>query len=130
MLYSAKIEKHFDSCKKSLPEFLADGTINEDDSRCKKIIFSLMKINSQMKVRKVAGENIVIQQANGTTDMTQVTSLNETALYLYDALKEKNFAIDDIVQVLTEAYDVDEDTARRDATEWVAQMKQQALIID
>ncbi len=89
-----------------------------------------MKINSQMKVRKVAGENIVIQQANGTTDMTQVTSLNETALYLYDALKEKNFAIDDIVQVLTEAYDVDEDTARRDATEWVAQMKQQALIID
>lgn len=89
-----------------------------------------MRINSKRKVRHVAGENIVIRQLDGVADMTQVTALNESAMLLYNELKDKDFAVEDIVQVLLANYDIDEPTAHRDAEEWVAAMREQGLIID
>lgn len=89
-----------------------------------------MKIDSSKKVRSVAGENIVIMQAEGTADMTRVVSLNESALELFERLKGRVFDEAAVVQVLTEVYDVDEATARADAHEWVAQMRKEGLIVD
>ena len=42
-----------------------------------------MRINEKMKVRTVAGENIVMIQGVEGTDMTRVVALNESAMVLY-----------------------------------------------
>ncbi len=89
-----------------------------------------MKINPQMKVRHVAGEDIVITQSPEAADMTKVIALNESALHLYNALQERDFTMQDVVDTLLEAYDVDADTARRDAEAWVAEMQQNLMITD
>ena len=89
-----------------------------------------MKIDKSKKVHHVAGENIVIMQADGVADMTRVVALNESALELYNQLKEREFNTDDVVQTMTSLYDVDLDTARHDADEWVAQMRKEGLIVD
>jgi len=89
-----------------------------------------MQIDTSKKIREVAGEHIVIKQADGVADMTQVIGLNETALLLYNELKGSDFQIDDAVRVLTEHYDVDEATARHDVEQWAAEMKQQGLLKD
>lgn len=89
-----------------------------------------MKIDSKKKVRNVAGENIVIMQADNAVDMTKVVALNESALLVYNKLVGKEFGVDDVVRVLTDEYDVDEATARRDAEAWVASMRNEHLIID
>lgn len=89
-----------------------------------------MKIDSKKKVRNVAGENIVIMQADNAVDMTKVVALNESALLIYNKLVGKEFGVDDVVRVLTDEYDVDEATARRDAEAWVASMRNEHLIID
>ena len=89
-----------------------------------------MKINPQMKVRHVAGEDIVITQSPEAADMTKVIALNESALHLYNALQERDFTMQDVVDTLLEAYDVDADTARRDAEAWVAEMRQNLMITD
>lgn len=89
-----------------------------------------MRIDTSKKVRTVAGENIVIMQAEGVADMTRVVALNESALELYNTLKEREFTVDDVACALTEAYNVDGPTAAADAAEWVGQMRQQGLIID
>jgi len=89
-----------------------------------------MKINPQMKVRHVAGEDIVITQSDQAADMTKVIALNESALHLYNALQERDFTMQDVVDTLLEAYDVDADTARRDAEAWVAEMQQNLMITD
>ncbi len=83
-----------------------------------------------MKVRHVAGEDIVITQSPEAADMTKVIALNESALHLYNALQERDFTMQDVVDTLLETYDVDADTARRDAEAWVAEMQQNLMITD
>ena len=39
-----------------------------------------MRFDERKKVRTVAGENIVIMQADGEADMTKVVALNESAM--------------------------------------------------
>lgn len=89
-----------------------------------------MKINPRMKVRHVAGEDIVITQSDQAADMTKVIALNESALHLYNTLCEREFTLQDAIDALLEAYDVDSDTARRDAEAWVSEMRQHYMIID
>lgn len=87
-----------------------------------------MRINDKMKVRTVAGENIVIMQDASGSDMTRVVALNESALLLYNALAGREFEVDDIVRLLTEEYEVNETDARKDAEAWVFEMKKNALV--
>lgn len=89
-----------------------------------------MKIDKSKKVRTVSGENVVIMQADGAADMTRVVALNATALDLYNALLGREFTLDDVVQLLTDGYEVDDATARRDASAWVEEMRREKLIID
>lgn len=88
-----------------------------------------MRINEKMKVRNVAGENIVIMPSDDAADMTKVVALNESSLLLYNQLKGREFAFDDAVQLLLDNYDVDEATARKDAEAWLADMRKHRLIV-
>ena len=89
-----------------------------------------MKINDKLKVRAVAGENIVIMQDAAGSDMTRVVALNESALLLHSRLTGREFDIDDVVRVLTDEYEVDETAARKDAEAWVEEMKKNGLILN
>lgn len=89
-----------------------------------------MRFDERKKVRTVAGENIVIMQADGEADMTKVVALNESAMLVYEQLKGKEFAVADVARVLTDEYDVDEATAMADAEVLVADMRKEHLIMD
>lgn len=89
-----------------------------------------MRFDERKKVRTVAGENIVIMQADGEADMTKVVALNESAMLVYEQMKGKEFAVADVARVLTDGYEVDEATAMADAEELVASMRREHLIID
>ena len=84
-----------------------------------------MRINEKMKVRTVAGENIVMIQGVEGTDMTRVVALNESALLLYNNLLGREFEVEDVVRVLTDEYEVNE----ADAEAWVADMMKNGLVV-
>ena len=44
-----------------------------------------MKINSNYKLREVAGETIVVNQGTAGMDMTRIISLNVSARLLYES---------------------------------------------
>lgn len=88
-----------------------------------------MRINEKLKVRTVAGENIVIMQGTEGSDLTRVVALNESALLLYNSLMGRDFEIEDAVRVLTDEYEVSEANARKDAEAWLAEMKKNSLVI-
>ena len=88
-----------------------------------------MRINEKMKIRNVAGENIVIMPSDDAADMTKVVALNESSLLMYNQLKGREFALDDAVQLLLDNYDVDDATARKDAEAWLADMRKHRLIV-
>lgn len=90
----------------------------------------MMKLNPKMKVREVAGEHIVMRVGTDGTDMTTVIALNESSLLLYNRLRDCAFSIDDAVKVLTDEYEIDEATARRDVENWAQEMRRNGLLAD
>lgn len=88
-----------------------------------------MKINPIYKVRKIAGENIILLQGKTGGDMTRVVAFNESALLMWDSLQGKDFTVDDAVAVLLDNYDVEEATARADAGKWVETIRENGLLL-
>lgn len=81
-----------------------------------------MKISNQYKVREMAGEHIIVMPGRYGVDMTRVVALNATSLYLWEALAEREFDLDEVARLLTERYEIDAETARRDAEKWIEQL--------
>ena len=88
-----------------------------------------MKINPIYKVRKIAGENIILLQGKTGGDMTRVVAFNESALLMWDSLQGKDFTVDDAVAVLLDNYDVEEATACADAGKWVETIRENGLLL-
>lgn len=87
-----------------------------------------MRINQNCKVREIAGENVVIMQGRNGADLTQIITLNESALILWQTLSGSDFEVEDAQRVLTENFEVDDATALRDAQRWVERMRECKLI--
>ena len=82
-----------------------------------------MKINANYKIRRIAGENIIVNQGTADVDMTRIIQLNETACRLYRELAEREFTTEDAARVLVEAYGIDGEQALADAGKWVEALK-------
>lgn len=88
-----------------------------------------MKINPIYKVRKVAGENIILLQGKSNGDMTRVIAFNESSLLMWNELQGKDFTSDDAAAVLLANYEVEESVAKADAAKWVDTLKENGLLL-
>ena len=70
----------------------------------------------------MAGEHVIIMRGRCGADMTRILALNDSSLYLWEALGGKDFTTGDAAALLLERYDVDEATAQRDAEAWAAKL--------
>lgn len=87
-----------------------------------------MRIKSEYKVRQIAGENVVILQGRGDSDMTQIIALNESSLLLWNGLEGKDFVTEDVAALLCANYEVTEEVAASDAQAWVKRMQECGLV--
>ena len=68
----------------------------------------------------VCGEAVVVAHGKENIDFSKVISLNESAAYLWEKVKGREFNAEELAQLLTEEYEVDLDTARRDVEKMLA----------
>lgn len=87
-----------------------------------------MRFKEGCKVRSMAGENVVIMQGKGTSDLTRIISLNESALYLWGEVEGKEFDTKMVAELLSEQYGIDMDIAERDAQRWIDRLEECGLI--
>ena len=87
-----------------------------------------MKINTQFKLRQIAGETIIVQQGQTEANLTQVISLNKTACLLYEQLKDKEFTVEDAAKILIDTYEIDTERAAKDAQTWADSLKDCGVI--
>ena len=87
-----------------------------------------MRIKQEYKVREIAGESVVIMQGKQGADLTQIITLNDSALMLWNALQGKDFEAGDAAEVLMQNYEVEAEVALRDATAWVERLAECGLI--
>lgn len=87
-----------------------------------------MKINSNYKIREVAGETIVVNQGTAGMDMTRIISLNASAKLLYESLSEKVFTLEDAAAVLVSTYGISQEQALKDTQVWVEALQKCKVI--
>lgn len=87
-----------------------------------------MKINSNYKLRSVAGETIVVNQGITGTDMTRIISLNASAKLLYEQLLGKDFSLEDAAKVLEDTYSIGHEQAMADAGTWAESLRNCGVI--
>ena len=82
-----------------------------------------MKTKKGFRLRTICGENVIVAEGIENIDFSKIISMNESAAYLWEKVVGKEFTEDELVKHLTDEYEVDEATARKD----VATMLQQWL---
>jgi len=83
-----------------------------------------MKIKPIYKVRRLAGENLIVEQGRLNANMTKVISLNDTAAMLWEEFFGKDFTGEDVADFLVEKYGIDKERATADAIKWIDKMKE------
>ena len=81
-----------------------------------------MRIKQGYKVREMAGENVVVARGRGAVDLTNIITLNDSALLLWNTLADREFEAEDAARILLDNYSVEALTAERDARAWVNRM--------
>ncbi|MCR4613759.1 MAG: PqqD family protein [Bacteroidaceae bacterium] len=87
-----------------------------------------MRIKEGFELRNICGENIVIGHGLENINFTKVISMNESAADIWNQLVGKEFTLDDMVRVLTDNYEVDEETARRDCEKLLKDWQEAAFL--
>ncbi len=74
-----------------------------------------MRIKEGFKLRSLLGEHIVTGEGPSQVNFNKMVSLNSTAAYLWEAVEGKDFSVEDLKKLLLDEYEVDEQTASKDA---------------
>jgi len=87
-----------------------------------------MKINSNYKLREIAGEKMVVIKGPIGVDLTKVVMLNSSAELLWSSLQGKDFLREEAEDLLIRKYGFEKSQAALDAGEWIISMVKVGLI--
>ena len=83
-----------------------------------------MKTKIGFNLRNICGENIIVAEGKENIDFSSIVSMNDSSAYLWNKVSEmESFTTEDMANLLTEEYEVDNTTALRDskalALQWI-----------
>ena len=82
-------------------------------------------------MRDICGEYVIVSEGKENIDFSNLISLNESAAYLWTKAVDKGtFSIGDLAEMLTDEYDVDKETALKDAEETAREWYKAGIIED
>ena len=83
-----------------------------------------MKIKEGFVLRTICGQNVVSGEGSANVNFSKLVSLNDSAAYLFKAVGQEDFTPERLADLLTKEYEVDRDTALKDAESLCAQWKE------
>lgn len=87
-----------------------------------------MKLKSDYKVRKIAGESVIVRMGQQNVKMTTIISLNPTSEWLWEQLQGVEFDAEKVADLLTGEYEVEREVALKDAEAWIASLAKADLV--
>ena len=87
-----------------------------------------MKKKNGFNLRTVCGEKIIVAEGKENIDFSNTIDLNESAAYLWEKVSDNEFTAEEMAKWLTEEYDIDEETAKRDANTLAKQWMEAGII--
>ena len=89
-----------------------------------------MRLLEGFVLRSICGEHIVTGEGLARVDFSKVISLNPTAAYLWEQVQDRDFTAEDLVDLLTERYDVDRERARADVDKLLVSWREAGLMAE
>jgi hypothetical protein len=89
-----------------------------------------MRIKENLVLRRIGSENIIIVPSKDSVDLTEVYTLNETSVRIWEHFKNEDFTFDKIVEFLQRHYEVDYQRAMEDVQECMAILRAGGIIVD
>lgn len=89
-----------------------------------------MKIKKGFELREVCGEYIIVAYGKENIDFNKVISLNESASFLWKAIADKDFTAHTLASLLQQEYEVDAETAQKDAQALLEEWMKVGLVQD
>lgn len=87
-----------------------------------------MKIKADCKVRKIAGESVIVRMGAQNVNMTSIVSLNSTSEWLWGQLQNEPFDADKVADLLAAEYEVGREVALADAAKWIEMLRSANLV--
>lgn len=79
-------------------------------------------------MNEVCGEKFLMAEGIENIDVNNLIAFNETAAFLWEAMGDEEFTIDDLVGKLTAEYDVSAEEARKNIEEFVDKLTAQGCV--
>ncbi len=89
-----------------------------------------MRIKKGFVLRQLLGEYVVNGEGLERVNFNKIVSLNETAAFLWDSLKDKEFDTEMMAELLTGKYEVSKETALADSIKLAEAWKETGLLED
>lgn len=86
-----------------------------------------MKIKKGFDLKNVCNEYVIVAYGKENIDFTKIISLNESAAYLWNKVKDTEFEAEQLAQLLLDEYEVDAETALNDARDIMKSWKEAGL---
>ena len=87
-----------------------------------------MRIKEGFVLRTICGQHVVSGEGTGNVNFSKLVSLNDTAAYLFEAAQGTDFTAETLADLLLKEYEVDRETALKDAAALCDQWKEIGLI--
>ena len=85
--------------------------------------------NSNFVKRKIGTQFVIVAVGEATRKFNGMISVNATGSFIWDQL-EKDITIDELVQAMTEYYDIDAETAQKDALGFIDTLKGVGAVVE
>ena len=80
-----------------------------------------MKIVKEFILREIAGECVLVPTGATTQEFNGLITLSDTARFIWEHIEQAE-SLEDMVQKILEEYELDEETARKDAIAFISQL--------
>ena len=87
-----------------------------------------MRIKEGFVLRTICGQSVVSGEGTANVNFSKLVSLNDSAAYLYKAVEGKDFTPESLADLLLSEYEVDRETALKDAKALCDQWKEIGII--
>ena len=88
-----------------------------------------MKFNTEFSLCEVAGRSFLVPTGSKVMDVDKMMDLNETSLFIINELKSSDLSHEQLLARILEEYDIDEQTAATDLSEFVTKAKMVGVIL-
>ena len=87
-----------------------------------------MKKKKGLIMRTLGNEFILVDEGSNLTDFNRMISLNASAALLWEAVQDKEFDAETLINLLIEEYDIDREIAKKDVASLLETWKEAEII--